>query len=88
MEDTIPLEPDETQTKVSTLRLRFPDGSTLQRRFLPSHTVGMLLNFVGSKGYHVEEYKLLTSFPRKDVSEYYTCIHVISMYDTVCKMYM
>lgn len=77
MEDLIPPEPDESHTKVSTLRLRFPDGSTHQRKFLPSHTVGNLLNFVGSKGYQAEEYKLLTSFPKKDVSNK---LHVLYIY--------
>ena len=83
MEDLIPPEPDDSHTKVSTLRLRFPDGSTHQRRFLPSHTVGNLLNFVGSKGYQSEEYKLLTSFPKKDVSLVHVHVHVY-----VCINYM
>ena len=69
MEESIPPEPPlNTTDRITTLRIRCPDGSVDQRRFLSIHTVAMLLNYVGSKGYHPLEYKILTSFPRKDVS--------------------
>ena len=77
MEDSIPPEPSSDCTdKVAILRLRFPDGSTDQRRFLATHTIQMLLNYIGSKGYHPEEFKLLTSFPKKDVRP---CSIVVSL---------
>lgn len=68
MENSIPPEPPEGSPNVATILLRFPDGSSERRRFLSSHTVGNLLNYVGSKGYPLDEHKVLTSFPRKDVS--------------------
>lgn len=67
MIDSIPPEPLSTTDGVTTLRIRCPDGSVIQRRFLAVHTIAMLKNFVGSEGYHPSEYKVLTSFPRKDV---------------------
>lgn len=32
----------------------------------------MLLNYIVSKGFHLEDYKVLTTFPRKDVRNYPT----------------
>jgi hypothetical protein len=67
--DQLPEEPacDCTQP-ISTLRIRCPGGDNLVRRFLAQHSLQILLNFVASKGFPSSEYKLLTTFPRKDVS--------------------
>merc|ERR1712048_790773 len=50
-----------------TLRFRAP-GSQLQRRFLGSETLSTLLMFLRSEGFRPEEYKVITSFPRRDIS--------------------
>ena len=69
MESNVPPEPDANcQDKVATLRFRLPSGDMKQRRFLAVHTVKMVLNYVGSLGYHPTEHKILFSFPRRDVS--------------------
>lgn len=70
MENSIPPEPDKScNEKISTLRIRFPDGTTDQRRFLANHTVRMLINYIGSKGYHPSEYKILTSYPKRNITQ-------------------
>lgn len=69
MEDAVPPEPDPSSSdRVTTLRLRLPDGTTVQRRFLASHLLQTIVSYVGSLGYHPDEYKLITSYPRRDVS--------------------
>ena len=70
MLSSIPPEPDQScSEKVTSIRMRFPDGSVDQRKFLASsHTVRMLLNYVGSKGYPPSDYKMLTSYPKRNVS--------------------
>jgi hypothetical protein len=42
----IPDEPDASAEGVVNIQLRMPDGSKLQRRFLKSHTLGHIMNFV------------------------------------------
>ena len=67
--DQLPDEPPPGCTEpVSTIRIRCPEGVVLTRRFLAQHPLQVLLNFVTSKGFHMEEYKVITTFPRRDVS--------------------
>jgi len=71
----LPQEPDATCTKpVALLRIRCPDGRVLNRRFLASEPLRVLLTYVGSVGYEQDTYKLLTTYPRKDVSTLVICI--------------
>lgn len=76
MLNSIPPEPDKSCTeKVSCIRMRFPDGSVDLRRFLAdTHTLRMVLNYVGSKGYPTVDYKVLTSFPKRNVRSF--IVHV------------
>jgi len=65
----VPEEPDATCNEpVALLRIRCPDGRVLNRRFLVSSPLRVLLTFVGSEGFAPNTFKLLTTFPRKDVS--------------------
>lgn len=69
LSDQLPEEPPANCSEaVSTLRLRCPSGETVVRRFLGQHPLQVLLNFVASKGFPCSEFKVLTTFPRKDVS--------------------
>ena len=69
MGQQVPPEPlVSSSEKLSLLKIRFPDGTTLSRRFLATHTLEALVNLVGSKGYFISEYKLLSGYPRRDVS--------------------
>ncbi|BFZ17016.1 hypothetical protein BsWGS_20055 [Bradybaena similaris] len=66
---TVPDEPPEDSTaRISSLRFRVPKGETITRRFLAENTLGNVLNFLTSQGYHTEDYKVLTTFPRRDIS--------------------
>ncbi|XP_005105164.1 FAS-associated factor 1 [Aplysia californica] len=64
--------PDEpvagSSDKVSNLRFRVMGGEMITRRFYAHNCVGDILNFLTSKGFHTEDYKVLTTFPRRDIS--------------------
>ncbi|OXB78964.1 UNVERIFIED_CONTAM: hypothetical protein H355_013844 [Colinus virginianus] len=71
LEQSLPPEPKEESTEsVSKLRIRTPSGEFFERRFLASSKLQVVFDFVASKGYPWEEYKLLGTFPRRDVSKY------------------
>lgn len=70
--DALPEEPAEgSSSGVSTIRFRCPGGAMIVRRFLAENTLLVLLNFVVSKGYHLSEHKVLTTFPKRDVSNFF-----------------
>uniref|UniRef100_A0A671W608 Fas (TNFRSF6) associated factor 1 n=1 Tax=Sparus aurata TaxID=8175 RepID=A0A671W608_SPAAU len=70
LEQALPPEPDEDSAEqISKLRIRTPSGEFLERRFLGSCKLQVLFDFVASKGYPFEEFKLLTTFPRRNVSD-------------------
>ena len=48
-------------------RFRTP-ASQLQRRFLASDPLSTLLLYLRSEGFRTGDYKVLTSFPRRDIS--------------------
>lgn len=69
IQDILPDEPAENSTEpVSKIRIRKPDGQFLLRRFRASAPLIELFQFTASKGFPVEEYKVITSFPRRDLS--------------------
>eukprot|EP00096_Caligus_rogercresseyi_P008130 TRINITY_DN264_c4_g1_i2.p1 TRINITY_DN264_c4_g1~~TRINITY_DN264_c4_g1_i2.p1 ORF type:complete len:381 (-),score=105.55 TRINITY_DN264_c4_g1_i2:820-1962(-) len=65
--ERLPVEPPITEDN-SRLRIRAPDGTSLERRFSPSSALRVLLDFLFTKGYSEEEYKVLTSYPRRDLT--------------------
>uniref|UniRef100_A0A667WK94 Fas (TNFRSF6) associated factor 1 n=1 Tax=Myripristis murdjan TaxID=586833 RepID=A0A667WK94_9TELE len=68
LEQALPPEPDdEPGEQISKLRIRTPSGEFLERRFLGSCKLQVLFDFVASKGYPFDEFKLLTTFPRRNV---------------------
>lgn len=65
----MPPEPkEESAESVSKLRIRTPSGEFFERRFLANSKLQVVFDFVASKGYPWEEFKLLGTFPRRDVS--------------------
>lgn len=48
--------------------MRLPTGVTIARRFRADTPLSMLLTYVASQGYPTEEFKVLQSWPRRDVS--------------------
>ncbi|MBN3318815.1 FAF1 factor, partial [Atractosteus spatula] len=70
LEQALPPEPEEESSEpISKLRIRTPSGEFLERRFLGSCKLQVLFDFVASKGYPYEEFKLLTTFPRRNVTQ-------------------
>uniref|UniRef100_A0A8C5BF83 Fas (TNFRSF6) associated factor 1 n=1 Tax=Gadus morhua TaxID=8049 RepID=A0A8C5BF83_GADMO len=70
LEQALPPEPTQEKGEpISKLRIRTPSGEFLERRFLGSCKLQVLFDFVASKGYPFEEFKLLTTFPRKNITQ-------------------
>ena len=69
IQDQLPPEPPENcKQPLSNIRLRCPGGEMFTRRFLATTRLQVLLNFVTVKGFDTANYKVLTTFPRRDVS--------------------
>ena len=69
LESQLPAEPPaDCKAPMARIRFRCPGGELLNRRFLGSETLQVLLNYVSSKGYDTSDYKVLTTYPRRDVS--------------------
>ncbi|XP_078141822.1 FAS-associated factor 1 isoform X1 [Centroberyx gerrardi] len=70
LEQALPPEPAEDRGEpISKLRIRTPSGEFLERRFLGSCKLQVLFDFVASKGYPFDEFKLLTTFPRRNITQ-------------------
>ncbi|XP_036610833.1 FAS-associated factor 1 isoform X2 [Trichosurus vulpecula] len=70
LEQSLPPEPkEESSEPVSKLRIRTPSGEFLERRFLASSQLRVVFDFVASKGFPWDEFKLLSTFPRRDVTQ-------------------
>ncbi|KAM7098825.1 FAS-associated factor 1 isoform 2-T2 [Molossus nigricans] len=81
LEQALPPEPKEDAEPVSKLRIRTPSGEFLERRFLASNKLQIVFDFVASKGFPWDEFKLLSTFPRRDDSHtdlYSKMKHLIS----------
>jgi FAS-associated factor 2 len=68
--DHLPAEPEATapQAATSHIRFRLPSGETLQRCFFIKDKLESVLDFALSKGFFASEYKILSSWPRKDLT--------------------
>merc|ERR1712227_768262 len=67
MGEQLPPEPAAGKN-VSTLRFRFPDGSTKSRRFLQDARLSVLFIYIGSEGFAESTHKLVRPMPRLDLS--------------------
>ncbi|CAF0752284.1 unnamed protein product [Brachionus calyciflorus] len=67
---SLPQEPDENVpvNKISRIRFRLPDGQFLQRKFFIQDKLKSLVDFMTGQGYFTESFKLLSSWPRKDLT--------------------
>ncbi|XP_076635761.1 fas associated factor casp isoform X2 [Colletes latitarsis] len=69
VESSLPPEPQQgAGDGVLKVRVRLPAGKFLERRFQSDTPLQTLLNFLIVEGYPTEEYKVLCSWPRRDVS--------------------
>ncbi|KAI8036289.1 FAS-associated factor 1 isoform X1 [Drosophila gunungcola] len=67
-QQSLPQEPSEQEAGTSKIRVRKPTGDFLERRFFTSNNLQDLLNFVTANGFLIEEYKLIRSWPRRDLT--------------------
>ncbi|XP_078048361.1 fas associated factor casp isoform X2 [Augochlora pura] len=69
LEDNLPPEPQQAVGDgVLKVKVWLPGGKYLERRFQSDTPLQTLLNFLIVEGYPTEEYKVLCSWPRRDVS--------------------
>ncbi|KZC10917.1 FAS-associated factor 1 [Dufourea novaeangliae] len=69
VESSLPPEPQQgAGDGVLKVRVRLPAGKFLERKFQSDTPLQTLLNFLIVEGYPTEEYKVLCSWPRRDVS--------------------
>ncbi|XP_038211430.1 FAS-associated factor 1 [Zerene cesonia] len=66
----VPAEPSGGAGEVSRIRVRLPPPhhECLERRFHATDTLAALLDFLASKGYPQENYKVISSWPRRDLT--------------------
>ncbi|XP_017835852.1 FAS-associated factor 1 isoform X2 [Drosophila busckii] len=65
---SLPPEPAEHEANISKIRVRKPTGDHLERRFSIYHTLQDLLNFVAANGFLIDEYKVFSGWPRRDLT--------------------
>lgn len=68
VESSLPAEPDETIDNIYKIKVRIPGGKLLERRFLPDSKLQVLINYLIVEGYPHDEYKILSSWPRRDLT--------------------
>ncbi|KAJ8928857.1 hypothetical protein NQ314_018514 [Rhamnusium bicolor] len=72
VEASLPPEPPMSQgDSITKIRFRLPKGENIERRFQANTPLKVLLDFLIVKGYPTEEYKVISSWPRRDVSNFY-----------------
>ncbi|XP_012278050.1 FAS-associated factor 1 [Orussus abietinus] len=69
VESSLPPEPQPgVGDGVLKIKVRLPAGKFLERRFQADTPLQTLLNFLIVEGYPTEEYKVLSSWPRRDLT--------------------
>lgn len=70
----LPDEPsaDQPAGSITCIRFRLPEGKTATRRFRADEPLQVLLDYLLVEGYPHNDYKVLSSWPRKDVT--YQCL--------------
>lgn len=68
----LPPEPpaNPANKNITCIRFRLPEGKMLNRRFLADEPFQVVLDFILVEGYPAEEFKILSSWPRKDVKNF------------------
>lgn len=63
-----PEPPSDTSQPVSHIRVRLPSGGIIGRSFTADTPLSLLLTYIASEGYPTEQYKVLASWPRIDLT--------------------
>lgn len=58
----------ENSKQLTTIRVKEIDGKILQRRFNMNDSLEQFIYYLGSLGYFIEKYKLLTTWPKRDLA--------------------
>uniref|UniRef100_A0A336LNU8 CSON009168 protein n=1 Tax=Culicoides sonorensis TaxID=179676 RepID=A0A336LNU8_CULSO len=67
-ERALPPEPEQTSgPEITKIRIRTNEG-TLERRFLATDTLQTLLNYVTSKGFPIDEFKIICNYPKRELT--------------------
>lgn len=61
-------EPASDAIGITKIRIRMPNGEFIERRFAGESPLNALLIFIASKGFPIDEYKVISSWPRRDVN--------------------
>lgn len=68
VESRLPEEPAENEKAITKIRVRLPKGEFLERRFKETDTLQTLLDWLHVQGFRSSEFKLLSSWPRRDLT--------------------
>lgn len=63
-QEQVPDEPPKDAKNITTIRFRLPEGANEIRRFRETDTLKIVFMFVASKGYSLNDYRIVTNFPR------------------------
>lgn len=70
-ERCVPPEPPADAKGITKIRVRKPTGEFILRRFTIDTKLSILFKFIESQGFPMDEYKVISSFPRRDVSYFF-----------------
>uniref|UniRef100_A0A2M4ACJ0 Putative regulator of the ubiquitin pathway n=1 Tax=Anopheles triannulatus TaxID=58253 RepID=A0A2M4ACJ0_9DIPT len=66
---TVPEEPMESSgATITKIRIRTPNGAMLERKFTVETRLELLLNYITAEGFLIDEFKVITSWPRRDLT--------------------
>jgi FAS-associated factor 2 len=77
----LPAEPpaDQPAGSITCIRFRLPEGKTSTRRFLADEPLQVLLDYLLVEGFPHSDYKVLSSWPRKDVNYSTACVWFLAI---------
>ncbi|XP_035906518.1 FAS-associated factor 1 [Anopheles stephensi] len=66
---TVPDEPQQSSGEsITKIRVRTPAGEMLERKFTVDTPLELLLNYITAEGYLIDEFKVISGWPRKDLT--------------------
>ncbi|KAF7270815.1 fas associated factor casp isoform X1 [Rhynchophorus ferrugineus] len=68
VEARLPSEPPAGQGEQTKIRFRLPKGVNIERRFPAESPLQVLLDFLVVQGYPKDEFKVISSWPRRDLT--------------------